>query len=131
VSVAAGASDGESLLSIDVEQVDGVATVHVTGELDVASKGELRRTLTELALGVVPIVVDLSELDFIDSAGLGTLVNAHKRVRLLQGALVAVCPPQSRASDLMRVTGLNRVFRVFDTVEQAVAAVRDGRPERS
>lgn len=127
---AARAGDGESLLSVAVEQVEGVATVRVRGDLDLASKGELRRTLGELALGVEPIVVDLSEVDFIDSAGLGALVNAHKRVRLLQGSLVTVCPPQSRASHLIRITGLTRVFRVFDTVEQALAAVRDERPDR-
>lgn len=97
----------------------GIATVH--GEVDVYSAPRLREALDHLlAGGVAPIVVDLSDVSFVDSTGLGVLVGAHKRLELTGGRLRVVVPPVIH--DLMQKTGLNYVFTLFDSRADALAA---------
>jgi anti-sigma B factor antagonist len=108
-------------LTIEVERSPDVAVVRLVGELDVMTVGRLRAALDQLLLGVEPVVVDLRDLTFIDSAGLGALVRAHKKARVLQGRLTFVLSPDSHANRLLRLTGLHRVLRVVETVEDALA----------
>jgi anti-sigma B factor antagonist len=107
-------------LTIEVQHAGPVPVVRLTGELDLVSAGSFRAALDELILDGGRVVVDLRDLDFIDSAGLGALVRAHKKARVLQGSLVCVCDPDGQAASLFRLTGLHRVLRVSPTVEQAV-----------
>jgi anti-sigma B factor antagonist len=107
-------------LTIEVEYAGRVPVVRLHGELDIVSAGSFRAALDELILDGGPVVVDLRELAFIDSAGLGALVRAHKKARVLQGSLVCVCVPDGQAASLFRLTGLHRVLRVSPTLEQAL-----------
>ncbi|GAB7003071.1 hypothetical protein JCM18899A_05420 [Nocardioides sp. AN3] len=119
-----GAADDQSAeeqLTIDIDRSDGVPVVRVLGELDLVSVGRLRAVLDELLLGSGPVIVDLRELAFIDSAGLGALVRAHKKARVLRGSVTCLCLPNSQVAGLFRITGLHRVLRVAATVEEARA----------
>lgn len=66
------------------------------------------------------LVVDLTGVDFIDSAGIGLLVEAYKRSQAANGsfALAGTPPPVQR---LLGVTGLDAVFPMYDHVEGALA----------
>jgi anti-sigma B factor antagonist len=66
------------------------------------------------------VVVDLSRVTFIDSTGLGVLVGALKRVRE-KGALSLVCP-QRQVRRVFEITGLTKVFPMFNSLEEAVAS---------
>lgn len=127
MSIDEASGDGSELLTVVIEDRDGVVVVGVTGELDYSSSAVLRRTLDELTLGDDPSVVDLGGLDFIDSSGLGCLVRAHRKARVLQRSLAVVCPPESAALRLLQVTGLDHVLRVFASVEDAVSRLREVR----
>jgi anti-sigma B factor antagonist len=100
--------------------VDGdLAVVTAQGEIDVATAEPLRRALVAAEQkGARFVVVDLTKVDFLDSTGLGVLVGALRRLRETGGDLfLAVTHPH--LLKVMRVTNLDRVFRVLDTVEQA------------
>jgi anti-sigma B factor antagonist len=104
--------DDQEQLTIVVERGPDGRVVRLSGELDVVSVGRLRTVLDQLLLGSGQLVVDLRGLSFIDSAGLGALVRAHRKARVLQGQLTCLCLPDSQASKLFRITGLHRVLRI-------------------
>lgn len=95
------------------------AVVTLAGELDVYTVSSLRATLDDLLVdGASPVVVDLTDLTFMDSSGLGALVAAHKKARVLKGALKVVCH-EGVIMRLLSVTGLVRVLQLVPSVESA------------
>ena len=108
-------------LGLKVEERGDVAVLAVSGEVDVATVPRLREQLHGLvASGTPRIVVDLDAVDFLDSTGLGVLVGALKRVRSNDGELSLVCT-QPRIRKVFEVTGLTKVFELYDTVDDAAA----------
>jgi anti-sigma B factor antagonist len=98
---------------------DGMTVVTVTGEIDVYSAPALREKLAELVdAGKCRLIVDLEQVEFLDSTGLGVLIGGLKRVRLDDGSLDLVCT-RGRILMIFRLTGLTRVFRIFDSVAEA------------
>ncbi|HEY3872988.1 MAG TPA: STAS domain-containing protein [Actinocrinis sp.] len=96
------------------------AVVEARGELDVYTAGSLRSALTELdAAGRNLLAVDMAEVTFMDSSGLGVLIGGVKRARACGGALVLAATPDSIRRTL-RITGVLRVMPVFDTVPTAL-----------
>ncbi|MGH2684538.1 MAG: STAS domain-containing protein [Actinomycetota bacterium] len=65
------------------------------------------------------MVVDLDDVGFIDSTGIGVLVGAVKRARSTDGDLTLVCT-QRRILKVLQITGLTQVFSVFDSVDDAL-----------
>ncbi|MFN8075722.1 MAG: STAS domain-containing protein [Kineosporiaceae bacterium] len=101
---------------------EGAATVvEVGGDLDVQTGPALREVLYELAAkGGQDVVLDLSQVSFLDSSGLGVLVGALKRTRAAGGSLrLAGC--SGSVLDVLTLTGLNRVFALEPDVATALA----------
>ena len=69
------------------------ARVHVAGELDIATVAQLVRTLRECQLQTRLVVLDLRELEFMDSSGVHAIMSASIRARRLSGQLVLLRPP--------------------------------------
>ena len=91
----------------------------VKGEVDVYTAPRLREKLVELASqGRHRIVVDLEGVDFLDSTGLGVLVGGLKRLRSHEGDLELVCT-QNRILKVFEITGLTKVFSIYDSVDAA------------
>lgn len=108
-------------LGLDLTQRDGSAVLAVSGEVDVASAPRLReRIVAVVAEGHRRIVLDLDDVDFLDSTGLGVLVGALKRVRTHGGELHLVCT-NPRILKVFDITGLTLVFPMHDSVDAAVA----------
>jgi anti-sigma B factor antagonist len=109
-------------LSLNTRTVDDRTIVEVGGEIDVYTAPKLREALIELVQsGTYHIVVDMEEVDFLDSTGLGVLVGGLKRVRSHDGSMTLVCT-QERLLKIFRITGLTRVFEIHPDVDSAVAA---------
>lgn len=114
------------MLDIKVEASDGYTLCRPVGELDAFTVGELRQALAELA-SVAHLVIDLSEVPFIDSAGLGALIGGIRRSRELGGDVAVSCKRPS-LTRLLRSTGFDRIVTVTETVEGAVAALSGAQP---
>ena len=109
-------------LTLTTREVDGKTIVAVGGEIDVYTAPKLRDKITELvAEGVYDIVVDMGEVEFLDSTGLGVLVGGLKKVRAHDGSLQLVCS-QDRLLKIFRITGLAKVFVIHDSADAALAA---------
>ncbi len=104
------------------EQQESVAVVTVTDQLDARNSQEAKdffRALIER--GETRIVVDLSELEFVDSSGLGALVTAIKTARQAGGD-VRLCSLTQAVKTIFELTRLTRVFDLFDDRASAVAS---------
>lgn len=108
-------------LGFATETRDGWTVLSVRGEVDVYTAPRFREQLIELvSRGERRIVVDLDGVDFLDSTGLGVLVGGLKRVRSHDGEMVLVCT-KSRILKVFEITGLTKVFAIYDSVDAAVA----------
>ena len=95
----------------------------IAGELDVVGAPELRQhIMAEVRDGRAHLVLDLTGVDFVDSFGLGTIVGALKRTRLLDGDLRLVVP-EPRVRRVFEICDLDRVFALHQTVDDAMRVV--------
>lgn len=108
-------------MKINQSTTDSVVILAITGDLDSFSVSYLKEHLQKLLNNdQYRIVIDLSSVDFIDSAGLGHLVSCLKVCMHNSGDLV-LAGPNDPIKDLLRITKLMDIFKVFDTVEEALA----------
>ena len=109
-------------LKLDHHTKDGIEVVDVEGEIDVYTAPRLRELLIDLVnKNNYQLVVNMEKVEFLDSTGLGVLVGGLKRVRAHDGGIDLVCT-QGRILRIFRITGLSKVFNIFDTVDEAIAA---------
>lgn len=93
--------------------------VTVAGELDVVGGPDLRQAvMREVQAGNHRLVLDLTGVDFLDSFGLGVIIGALKRTRLLDGDLRLVVP-EPRLRRVFEVCDLDRVFALHPDLEAA------------
>ncbi|GAA0346377.1 MULTISPECIES: STAS domain-containing protein [Actinoallomurus] len=98
---------------------DDLTVINVEGEIDVYTAPKLREKLIDLVnKGKYHLLVDMEKVEFLDSTGLGVLVGGLKRVRAHDGSLELVCT-QERILKIFRITGLTKVFGIFDSVDDA------------
>jgi anti-sigma B factor antagonist len=109
-------------LKLATRDDSGRTVVDISGEIDVYTAPTLREHLSELvADGKYHLVLDLEQVAFLDSTGLGVLVGGLKRVRAHEGSLSLVCT-QERILKVFRITGLTKVFPIHASVPDALAA---------
>jgi anti-sigma B factor antagonist len=101
-----------------------VAVLHLGGELDADTAGQLHALLADLLERPVPrIVVDLTDLKFCDSVGLSAFITS-KQVIDARGGWLSFAGANSFLTQLMETVGLSRYFAIFPEVEDAVAAAQ-------
>jgi anti-sigma B factor antagonist len=109
-------------LSITSETRGEATVVHVGGEIDVYTAPVLREHLDEhISQGRHHLVVDLEGVSFMASTGLGVLVGRLKLVRATNGTMRLVCSNE-RILNVFSITGLDKVFHIFPSVDDALAA---------
>ena len=122
--MADGHENGASLRKqpvLSVETRDGACVVRLGGELDLYNADDVRRALFDAcANGPERVVVDLAEVDFIDSTALGVLIEARTKLQNKRAFLLAA--PQLETKRALEISGLDRHFTVHDTVPDALAA---------
>ena len=94
------------------------------GDLESFTVSQFRQALAEMADGSC-LVIDLSGVPFIDSAGLGALIGGIRRTRE-RGGVVAVACSRPTLVRLLRNTGFDRIVTVADTVDEAAASLEIG-----
>ena len=115
-------------LDLGTREEAGHTVLEVAGEVDVHTAPVLRRQALELVTaGRRRMVVDLGRVDFLDSSGLGVLVEIQSRLREAGGTLTLARPPD-RIRKLFVLTGLDQVFSVHGTLEGAIGRPSSGEP---
>jgi len=115
--LSSGSYDGQ--FSATVQTENGEVVVEVRGELDEHTAPRLRETLGELATqDIASLSLDLGQMTFIDSTGLGALVGALKRSRAAGGD-VTLKHPSTATRKVLELTGLHNVFKITDGTSSA------------
>lgn len=110
------------MLDIQIEEAEGYTLCRPVGELDAFTVSQFRQVLADLA-STPRLLIDMSAVPFLDSAGLGALIGGIRRARELGGDVAVACNRPTLVR-LLRTTGFNRIVTVADTVEEAVAALQ-------
>ena len=114
------------MLDIQLEEGDGFTICRPVGELDAFTVSQFRQSLAELA-SRPRLLIDMSGVPFVDSAGLGALIGGIRRARE-QGGDVAVCCNRPTLTRLLHTTGFDRIVTVAETMDEAAAALREPTP---
>ena len=106
---------------LGVETVGGAYVVRLGGELDLYNAGQVRDTLGQAcADSPERVVVDLGEVEFIDSTALGVLIEARTKLPNRRAFLLAAPGLETRRA--LEISGLDRHFTVHQTVPEALSA---------
>ena len=110
---------------IKTEQLGNDAyVISLAGEVDLYTAPEFKQQLLEvIGQGGKQVIVDFSNTTFIDSTTLGVLVGGVKRLRTNDGQLSLVCSDRN-ITKIFEITGLDRVFTIYPTRDEAVSNVK-------
>ena len=109
------------MLEIETADTGSYTLCRPVGELDAYTVASFRDALSELSTSA-RLIIDLSEVPFMDSAGLGALIGGIRRARE-HGGEVAVACSRPTLTRLLHTTGFDRIVPVTETLEAAVAAL--------
>ena len=109
------------------EEIDAEThVIELGGEVDLYTAPEFKERMVQVIDGgKKQVVVDLSKATFIDSTTLGVLVGGVKRLRPVGGSLALVCADQNILK-IFEITGLDRVFPIHESRDDALSAVTSG-----
>ncbi|KAA0235118.1 MAG: Anti-sigma-B factor antagonist [Acidimicrobiales bacterium] len=111
------------MLEIEVEDGGDHHVCRPVGELDAYTVGQFRESLSGLA-DSERLLIDLSEVPFMDSAGLGALIGGIRKVRE-SGGDVAVACNRPTLTRLLHTTGFDRIVTVAESAAAAVEVLRN------
>ncbi len=116
-------------MNITLDNKDDITLVRLHEErLDAHNSQEFKDYLLRLLeSGTKAVVLDLSEVGFVDSSGLGALLSGHKNAGLREGRF-ALSGVQARVQSMFELTRLHRVFEIHPKVEDAIAFRAGGTP---
>jgi anti-anti-sigma factor len=122
----APADEPNQALTIDAEELHSAHVVHIAGEIDMGTVGELeaavgRAESAARAGGCRVVVIDLRAVTFLGADGLRSLVDAHNRIAEAGGSMRVVAPPGGGIiRRLMDLSGVGALLDIFETIEAAL-----------
>lgn len=111
------------MLQIELDEGEGYTICRPVGELDAYTVSQFRESLGQLS-STPKLLIDMSEVPFVDSAGLGALIGGIRRAREVGGD-VAVCCNRPTLVRLLHTTGFDRIVTVTDTLAEAARSLTD------
>lgn len=104
---------------------DGITRIRLSGDLDLPHTPDIQRALEELIeAGHTRLLIDLTDVTFIASSGLGVLLSIHRLLERVGGQLAVLCPEPSMRG-LFELVGHTLVFPTEPTIEQALSGLTD------
>ena len=100
----------------------GVAIIEIKGRLDSKTTGELEQKILAVLEGDGrKLLVDMADLDYINSSGLRVLVMAYQRLKQSGGSL-AICGTKDYILEVFEIAGYHRLFNLFPNQEEALSS---------
>jgi anti-sigma B factor antagonist len=109
------------VLEIEVEEAESHTVCRPKGEVDAYTVGQFRESLGELA-ETSRLIIDLSAVPFMDSAGLGALIGGIRKVRDNDGDVAVACD-RPTLTRLLHTTGFDRIVPVSESIPEALSAL--------
>ena len=118
----AGDAYGELGLAVDLEERHDLSVVTARGVIDFWSVGPMQERLNDALQAHPRVVLDLRDVSFVDSTGLGLLLSVHERAEA-DGGWLHLAAPNPLVKRLMQTTELDRRFHVYPTITAATASL--------
>jgi anti-anti-sigma factor len=111
------------LARLDFEERNGVVIARIGGELDLSNVHDVGDALAAaMHTDTTGLVLEMSELDHLDSAGIRLLYDLRARLATTRQSLVAVVPPDAPVREVLDLAAVPATVPVYDALESAVAA---------
>lgn len=106
-----------------VEPVDAITVIlRLKGKINMSVASNLKLVIAgQVALGHIKIVVDMEDIDFIDSSGIGALINGLKVARLAGGDL-RIANPQKQVLMVLKLMNMDRLLKIYPNAKEAFNA---------
>ena len=112
-------------MEITASSRDSITALQLEGRMDLNSSSQLKERIKEyLSEGKKHIILNLSDVSFVNSSGLGTLVSILKDVRMVKGRVV-LCNLAQYVQEVFEITQLSHIFEIYPTAEEATASFAD------
>jgi anti-sigma B factor antagonist len=109
-------------MEISVKEVEGITVVKLDGLIDARTAPQVEAEMAPLIEPGCRVVLDMSDVDYMSSAGLRTLIMAQREVS--GGGELALAGLAERVRDIMSITGFLPFFTTYQSVEMALAALK-------
>jgi anti-sigma B factor antagonist len=107
-----------------VDELGGILIISISGKIDASSSDYYEEELkTRIDSGIKKIILNMAQLSYISSAGLRTILVAQKRIKQ-SGGIIVLTDMQSGPADVFKMTGFDRLFPVFDSVDDAINFIK-------
>ena len=116
---------GKTFEVSEPHEVNGVTVLAVSGVLDLNNASALKGALIDAISLERSVVLDVANVDYIDSTHMGVLVGSYKRLNGL-GRKFAVANPDANVRKILEITGLDKFFAVEDSLADAISKVKEG-----
>jgi anti-anti-sigma factor len=111
------------LVELEIEEQGEVVVAHVSGELDIAGAPSMGERIHDaVPTSMRALVVDFSQLEFIDSSGIAMLFGLARRLGSRRQELRVVAPPGKPVARVLEIVEFDRAAPVHETVDEALAA---------
>jgi len=107
-------------MSFDCSEHGKYKVLHLTGEVDLSNSAEVRKCLLNIIEKNYPVIVDFSQLKYIDSSGMATLVEGLNLAKNKKLSLT-ICGATGAPLQVLELTRLNQVFTMIETLEELSA----------
>jgi len=111
----------ESTVNIEVEDLKRVELVRISGRIDSSNVAQLDNILKEIAGRKNNVVLEMSGVDYISSAGLRAMISLLRECKRQKGD-VRLAAPSERVSEVLTLAGLDALFMVYDSDTAAVGS---------
>jgi anti-sigma B factor antagonist len=107
-------------MKINQEQKNDVMICKIEGEINLNTSPELRKIFdTTINKNIKKVLVDFSQVGYIDSSGLATLIELFQRLKKIDGKL-RICDMQDKVKNVFEITKLHKLFEIYDSQEMAL-----------
>lgn len=114
-----------SQIDVSERTINGCLLVTLSGELNITSAPELRVVLMKHVKGAEPVLaLDMSGLEFMDTSGLATLIEAHLKVEE-HGGRLALFGLQSQIAEVFEITRVTALFTICNSQQEALDALNE------
>ncbi len=106
------------MLSLTSTQESGVAWVNIDGPLDTQTSPEIKQKVENLILqGAQTIIVELSKVHFVGSAGLRVFIATEKKLKKIGGSVI-LFKPDEQIRERLRISGIDEILTTFKTSDE-------------
>lgn len=111
-------------MTIKLKKNNNIYVIELDGELDLYNAYKVKTLYTKMAeKGINSIILDLANLDYLDSSGLGSMIYIFSDLKKHDGKM-SLCHLNGAPKNLIQMTRLDKLFLIADTIEESVEQVK-------